>query len=120
MDPLVARLISIAIEAPLAAAIVLVARWPARGGWAAAAGVAALATLASHPLAWDAFQPLWERYGYWPAAAPVELGVIVFEALCYRWILAVSALRALALSGLCNGASFAAGLAIGWLAPWLT
>jgi len=69
------------IEAPLAAAIVLAARWPARGGSAAAAGVAAVATLASHPLAWDAFFPLWERYGYWPAAAVVELVVIVFEAL---------------------------------------
>ena len=28
--------------------------------------------------------------------------------------------RALALSGLCNGASFAVGLAVDWLAPWLT
>jgi len=28
--------------------------------------------------------------------------------------------RALALSGLCNGASFAAGIAIGWLFPSLT
>jgi hypothetical protein len=112
MDPLVARLVSIAIEAPLAAAIVLATRWPARGGWLAAAGVAAVATLASHPLAWEAYFPLWERYGYWPAAGVVELGVVVFEASLYRWILAVSWPRAFVLSGLCNGASFAAGLVI--------
>jgi hypothetical protein len=116
MDPLVARLISIAIEAPLAAAIVLVARWPARGGWLAAAGVAAVATLASHPLAWEAFLALWERWGFWPTSFVVELGVIAFEALLYRWILAVGWPRALILSGLCNGASFAAGIAIGVLA----
>jgi hypothetical protein len=116
MDPLVARVLSIAIEAPLAAAIVLTLRWPARGGWPAAAGVAAVATLASHPLAWDAFFALWERLGYWPTSVVVEFGVIGFEALLYRWILAVGWIRALILSGLCNAASFAAGLAIGGLA----
>ncbi len=115
MDPILARLLSIAIEAPLAAAIVLAARWPARDGWLAAAGVAAIGTLASHPLAWDAFFPLWERHGYWPAVAVVELGVIAFEGLLYRWILAQGWRRALILTGLCNGASVAVGLAIAWL-----
>lgn len=115
MDPIVARLLSIAVEAPLAAAIVLAARWSARSGWRAAAGVAAVGTLASHPLAWDAFFPLWERFGYWPAVAVVELAVMTFEGLLYRWILVLGWRRALLLSGLCNGASLAVGLAIGWL-----
>ncbi len=110
MDELTARLLSVAIEAPVALLWIAAVRWPVRGGPLAAAGVAAFATLASHPLAWPAMLALMPALGYAPSVALVEAAVTVAEAAAYAGILALGPLRALALSALANGASLGTGL----------
>lgn len=122
MDETTARLISVAIEAPAAALMVAIMRWPIGHGpnqrrpdWRGpltAAAVAALGTLASHPFAWPAILALMPRLGYAAAVAAVELAVILAEAALYGWILELGARRALALSAIANGASLGIGLVV--------
>lgn len=110
MDAATARLISVLVEAAVAAALVAWRRWPARGRAVGAAGAAALGTLASHPLAWDSIVALTPRVGYGAAVSAVEALVVLGEAGVYVWVLALPLRRALMLSLAANGASLAVGL----------
>ena len=105
-----ALLLSIALEVPC---LILVAR---RRGWSTAsaaqlARVGGAATLLSHPLVWHgsrALMPFIE--GFWVRAALTEIGACLFEAVLYRWLLQLSAGRALGVSIAANALSFGIGL----------
>lgn len=102
-----ALLLSILFEAPVAAALVYRIR-PRQA--LAAAGAAALATMASHPQLWGAALWAYPRFGYWPSVLGLEVLVVLFEALVIGLILRLSSVQALALSFAANLVSVAAGL----------
>ncbi len=118
-----ARLLSIAVEALVAATIAGILnrrRRPAAwSGWRspglriAAAALAALAgTLLSHPAAWPAMRALTHHLD-WPAAALiVETGVVLVEGVAYGLLLRSGAIVALGLSAATNAVSFALGIAL--------
>jgi hypothetical protein len=107
MSQLEALILSIAIEAVVAFALVRGLRWG--GGWRAALS-AALGTLASHPVAWPAMLALIAPLGYWAALAVVESGVVLAESVAYRLIVPLRWRRALLASLVANAASTGAGL----------
>jgi hypothetical protein len=106
-----AFMVSAAIEAPLAFAVVAIARWPCRGPLHAAIAIT-LATAVTHPQLWAGSLWLYPRIGYWPAIGFAETLVILVEAAIIAWGTGLSPLRGLTVSAICNGASALAGL---WL-----
>src|SRR5262249_49764121 len=92
-----AMLLSAAIEAPIAFAVVVVTGWSCRGPLNAAVA-AALATAVTHPQLWSASLWLYPRIGYWPTVGGAETLVVLAEAAIIIWATALSPLRALVLS----------------------
>lgn len=67
------------------------------------------ANLTTHGLLWSLW-PLW--WGRYPARlAAAEVTIVLVEAVCYRYLLGGTTLRALTVSALANASSVAAGLA---------
>jgi hypothetical protein len=106
-----ALLISAAIEAPIAYAIVRATRWPSRGAFHAGFA-AAIATAVTHPQLWEAALWAFPRFGYWPTTIVLETIVIVVEGGLIAWMAGLSLRRALLLSLVTNTASCAAGFII--------
>ena len=107
-------ILSLAIEAPLAAVWVVGAlglTWQTgrRAALAALAG-----TVLSHPVVWHASLLLSDRIGFAPSAALVEGFAILIEAPLYVWIARLSAGQALLVSGAVNMGSFLSGLLIAY------
>ena len=112
-----ALLMSAAIEAPIAALIVGLARWPSRG--ALHAGLAAaVATAVTHPQLWAAAEWAYPRFGYWPSVAVLEIIVVLVEGGLIGWMASLSLPRAMLVSLAANAASCAAGLLIQSLAAF--
>ena len=107
MSQPLAMLLSIGIEAPIAAALIRALGW---GSAARAAAAAALGTLLTHWFAWNWSQPLMAAIGDTPGFLAVEAGVTVVEAVVYRFLVPVNVGRALALSLAANGGSAAIGI----------
>jgi hypothetical protein len=106
-----ALLISMAIEGPVAFAIVALARWPSRG--ALHAGLASMvATAVTHPQMWALAIWSYGRFPYWPAILTIEALVVVVEAALIAWMARLTIGRAGIVSLVANSASFLAGL---WL-----
>jgi hypothetical protein len=107
MSQSVALVMSIAIEAVVAFALIRSLRW---GREANAALAAALGTLVTHPLVWVLVPRLEAPLGYAGSVALIESGVVLAESLAYRMIVPLAWRRALAASLVANAASTAAGL----------
>jgi hypothetical protein len=108
-EPL-ALVISVAIEAPIAYAIVAATKWPGRGPLHAAAA-AAVATAVTHPQLWfNAVPWLSDRVGYWPSVAVGEIAVVLVEGALITWMAQLKLQRAMLVSLVANAASFAAGV----------
>ena len=106
-----ALLISMAIEGPVAWAIVAFAGWPSRG--ALHAGAASMvATAVTHPQMWALAIWSYGRFPYWPAILAIEALVVVIEAALIAWMARLTIGRAGIVSLVANSASFLAGL---WL-----
>jgi hypothetical protein len=107
MTQTVALILSIAIEAVVAFALIRALRW---GSGMRAALAAALGTLVTHPFVWalvPRFEPL---LGYAGTVALVESGVVLAESVAYRLIVPLVWRRALVASLIANATSTAAGL----------
>lgn len=111
MQEAAALAISAAVEAPVAAAVVALARWPSRGVLHVAVA-AAVATAVTHPQLWEAALWAYPRFGYWPSVAALETVVVLVEALLIAWMAQLRIHRALTLSLAANIASCAMGLQI--------
>ena len=112
MNETQALLISMAIEGPVAFALVALARWPSRG--ARHVGLAAIvATAVTHPQMWALAIWSYGRFPYWSAILSIEALVVVVEAALIAWMARLSPARAGAVSLAANAASFLFGL-------WLT
>jgi hypothetical protein len=110
-----AMLLSVAIEAPIAFAIVAIKGWPCPGsrrGPLDAAIAISVATAVTHPQLWTAALWLYPRIGFWPAVGCAEAVVVVVEAAIILWATGLSAARAFALSTIANGASTLIGIAL--------
>lgn len=107
-EPL-ALVISAAIEAPVAYAIVRATKWPGRGPLHAA-GASAVATAVTHPQFWAAMSWAAFRFGYWPSLALGESAVILVEGVLIGWMASLALHRAILVSLVANLASCAAGL----------
>ena len=107
-----ALLLSMAIEGPVAFALVALARWPSRGALQVGAA-AMLATAVTHPQMWTLAIWSFGRLPYWPAILTIEALVVVVEAGLIAWMARLTVPRAGAVSLAANGASFLVGL-------WLT
>lgn len=112
MTPLLALLLSLATEAPIAAAVVAIVGWcrPAR-----AAAAAIIGTLLTHRLAWEAVLVATDHMAWAAAVLLVEAAVVIAEAIVYRVMTGLSIPRALLVSVLANAGSTALGVAL-WLA----
>lgn len=114
MNQLAAMCLSIAIEAPVALA--LRARWDAdaRGEReiARTLGIAAGATMLTHPMAWWLNTSGLRALTFGPRAAIIEGLVWAVETVVYARVLPMPWGRALLVSGLANGLSFGVGLAL--------
>jgi hypothetical protein len=107
-----ALLISMAIEGPVAFAIVALARWPGRGPLHA--GVASMvATAVTHPQMWALAIWSFSRFPYGPAILTIEALVVVVEAALIAWMASLTLDRAAIVSLAANATSFLIGL-------WLT
>ena len=107
-----ALLISMAIEGPVAFALVKFAGWPSRG--ALHAGLASMvATAVTHPQMWALAIWSFGRFPYWPAILAIEALVVVVEAALIAWMTQLTPARAGIVSLAANSASFLFGL---WLA----
>jgi hypothetical protein len=107
MDQLSALAASIAVEGLVAASLL------ARLGWRKVLrGIfaAALATLATHPVAWAGIKALESAGGYGLAVLVVEALVCLAEAIAYRLLVPLAWPAALAVSVAANAASTLAGL----------
>lgn len=111
MTQLEAQLLSILIEAPLAALLVSAAGWPSRGRLQVAIG-SAVATSVTHPLLWAFVETAAPRMDYVPAVLVGEAAVVLAEAAILAWGAGLSARHSLAVSLLVNGASAAVGLVL--------
>jgi hypothetical protein len=107
-----ALLISMAIEGPVAFALVALARWPSRGALHVGAA-AMIATAVTHPQMWALAIWSFGRVPYWTAILSIEALVVVVEAGLIAWIARLTPTRAGAVSLVANSASFLFGL-------WLT
>lgn len=108
MTQIVALLLSLAIEAAVAASVAKIARW---GNPRRAAAAAILATLITHGLVWPGVSALERLLGYLPAVLVVETCVVAVESIAYRLIVPLGLSRALLLSLIANAASVGVGLA---------
>lgn len=106
-----AMLLSMAIEAPIAFAIVLATRWPSRGAWHVALA-AIVATAVTHPQLWMATLWLEPRLSYWSALGIGEAAVVLIEAAVIAWATGLTAVRSLIVSAATNGASAAVGIVL--------
>jgi hypothetical protein len=102
-----ALILSLALEAAVAFALVCGLRW---GSGARAALAAIVGTLFTHPLVWLSLPRLEVPLGYWWALALVEGGVVLVESLPYRLFVPLRWRRALLASLVANAASTGAGL----------
>jgi hypothetical protein len=107
MSQTTALVLSIAIEAVIAFALVRGLSW---GSGLHAAAAAAVGTLVTHPFAWHGISRLEGVIGYGSAVAVVETGVVLAESIAYRLIVPLAWRRALIASLIANAASTAAGL----------
>jgi hypothetical protein len=101
--------LSVAIEAAVAALLVAALRWGL--AWRAAAA-AAFGTLATHHWAWQDYPVLDAALGPWGGYLAVECAVALFECVGYRLIAQIDWARALLVSVAANAASAGAGLAL--------
>jgi len=107
-----ALLISMAVEGPVAFAVVALARWPSRG--ALHVGLAAMvATAVTHPQMWTLAIWSFGRFPYGPAILTIEALVAAAEAALIAWMAQLTPARAGIVSLAANAASFLFGL-------WLT
>lgn len=102
-----ALILSIAIEASVAALVARRAKWRAP---ALAALAATLGTLATHGLVWRGVEDGADIIGYWPALALAEASAVVVESLFYRLLAAPNMQQALMVSAVANIASSGFGL----------
>jgi hypothetical protein len=104
-----AMMLSIAIEAIVAARLIAALHWgrPARAALSATIG-----TLLTHWFAWHSAPPVMAAIGVIPGFVAVESCVTVAEAAVYFLLVPVSSLRALLLSLAANGSSAAAGVVL--------
>lgn len=102
-----AMLASIVIEAVVAAALITVLAW---GRAARAAAAATLGTLITHWFAWNWAPPLMAAIGDTPGFVAIETGVVLVEAMVYRFLVPVDRGRALVLSFAANSCSAGAGI----------
>ncbi len=109
MQQSLALIVSVAIEAAVAAVLVGRLGW---GSGVRAAVVAALATLATHWLAWWCMLRLMEPLGYAIAFAGVEAAVVLAESMAYLVFVPLPVGRALLTSLAANAASAGLGLAL--------
>ena len=107
-----ALLISMAIEGPVAFAVIALARWASRGAMHVGAA-AMVATAVTHPQMWALAIWSFGRFPYWPAILSIEALVVVVEAALIAWMAQLTLARAGAVSLAANAASFLLGL-------WLT
>jgi hypothetical protein len=107
MSQATALILSIAIEAVIAFAMVSGLRW---GSGARAALAATVGTLVTHPFVWHTVPWLEGRFDYGAAVALVESAVVLAESIAYRLIVPLSWRRALVASLIANAASTGAGL----------
>lgn len=120
MNQLAAMCLSIAIEAPVALAL--------RAWWEVAAredreiartiGIAAAATMLTHPMAWWLNARGLRALMFGPRAAIIEGLVWAAETVVYARVLPMSWGRAVVVSGLANGLSFGIGLGL-WYAGFM-
>lgn len=109
MNQITALILSVLIEAVIAAALVTL--W--RAGDARRAALAAtLATLVTHWAAWWGVSSLEGSLGYLPAVVVVEACVVLAESVAYRLIVPLRLPRALVVSLVANAASAGVGLAL--------
>ena len=111
MSEFEAMLLSVAIEAPIAYALVAVTGWSCRGPLNAAIAIS-LATAVTHPQLWAGALWLYPRMGFWPTVVCAEALVVAVEAAIIIWTTGLSARRALAVSAAANGASTLVGVAL--------
>ncbi len=103
--------LSAAIETPVAALIVRVARWPSRGPGQTALA-AAVATAVTHPQLWAAAQWAYPRFGYGPSLVALEAAVVAAEGALIAWMAGLKPLHAMLVSLGANAVSCAVGLAL--------
>ncbi len=109
MSQPLAMLLSIAIEAAVAAALISALRW---GSAARAAAAATVGTLLTHWFAWHWSPPLMAAIGDIPGFVAVEACVTLVEAGVYRFLVPVSLGRALMLSLAANGSAAVVGIVL--------
>ena len=107
MSQLQALILSVAVEAVIAFALIRGLRW---GDGLRAAAAATIGTLFTHPIVWAIVPPLETPLGYATAVALVETGVVLAESMAYRLIVPLPWSQALPASLIANGGSVAAGL----------
>ncbi|MDE2182324.1 MAG: hypothetical protein KGJ78_04820 [Alphaproteobacteria bacterium] len=109
MPEVEALAISAAVEAPLAFAIVYLAKWRCRGPWHVALA-SAVATAVTHPQLWEAAFWAYPRFGVWPSLVALETLVVLVEGLLIAWMAMLAMPRAMLVSLGCNTASCLVGL----------
>jgi len=109
MSQPLAMLLSIAIEAAVAAVLIGALRWGSAGRAAAAATVG---TLLTHWFAWQWSPPVMAVIGDIPGFIAVEACVALVESGIYRFLVPLSLGHALVLSLAANGSSAALGIVL--------
>ncbi len=109
MNELQAMLLSVAIEGPVAYALVVIADWPSRGAGHVALATA-LATAATHPQLWFAVEHFAALHDYVAVVLAAEAVVVVVEAAIIGWAGGLAARHAFAVSLAANVASGALGM----------
>jgi len=102
-----AMLVSIAVEAATAAALIVALGW---GNAVRAAASAALGTVLTHWFAWHWSPVLMTAIGAVPGFIAAEAAVTIVEAVVYRLVVPLGFGRALVLSLAANGSSAALGV----------
>ena len=108
-----ALLLTLAVELPVAAALLRRSREGHAPALPRLLAVVALASLLTHPFAWRAAAAL-SPDAYAAGAVLVELAVVAFEAAVLRALLPVGWRAAFVVALLANAASFGVGLAVSW------
>jgi hypothetical protein len=106
MTELEAMMLSIAIEAPVAALLGLT---HGRGASARAVAAATLGTIMTHPIVWFGALALYGVMSYWPTLIIVETFAVIAEWPFYMIMTKFLWRRSLALSFIANAMSFAIG-----------
>lgn len=111
MGQIEATVLSMAVQALVAFALVRATGWPSRGAGHVALA-SALATAATHPHAWLVALWLYDGTGYWPAIAALVAVVATVEAPVIAWAAAMRWPHALMVSLAANTLSTLAGLGL--------